>query len=177
MRCAYIAQDRPDLSETCRHLAQGMSDPKTGDLTNLKRLARYLIHKPRAVVKFPVSYGDNGIVAVDCYTDADWPGDPVHRKSVSGMAVLRANGLIKHSSLTQTAVGLSSMESEFYALCRGAATGLGILSFLRDLGVGGCLTVWSDSSAARSVASRRGIGKVRHLQVRYLWAQEAVSSK
>ena len=69
------------------------------------------------------------------------------------------------------------MESEFYALCRGAATGHGILSFLRDLGVGGCLTVWSDSSAARSVASRRGIGKVRHLQVRYLWVQEAVSSK
>ncbi|MDA8583693.1 hypothetical protein N9L68_05650, partial [bacterium] len=31
-----------------------------------------------------------------------------------------------------------------------------------------------DSSAAKSMASRKGVGKVRHLAVRFLWLQQAV---
>ena len=34
--------------------------------------------------------------------------------------------------------------------------------------------VSSDSSAARGTCSRRGLGKLRHVQTRYLWVQERV---
>ncbi len=33
----------------------------------------------------------------------------------------------------------------------------------------------SDSSAARAISRRRGNGKVRHLETRYLWIQDAVN--
>jgi hypothetical protein len=43
-----------------------------------------------------------------------------------------------------------------------------------DLGYPLHLRIWVDSTAARAVASRTGLGKVRHLEVRFLWVQEAL---
>ena len=37
------------------------------------------------------------------------------------------------------------------------------------------LEVGSDSSAARGHVSRRGLGKMRNIQTRYLWLQERVA--
>ena len=46
----------------------------------------------------------------------------------------------------------------------------------RDLGLDPALRVGLDSSAARSIASRSGVGRVRHLETRRLWVQEAVKA-
>ena len=37
------------------------------------------------------------------------------------------------------------------------------------------ITVHFESSAAKAIASRIGLGRVRHLEVRFLWLQEAVA--
>ena len=42
MRCAYLAQDRVDISETIKYLARAISKPRTGHMMQLKRVARYL---------------------------------------------------------------------------------------------------------------------------------------
>lgn len=39
------------------------------------------------------------------------------------------------------------------------------------------MRVWVDSSAAKSIASRIGLGKIRHLEVKFLWIQEVVKNK
>ena len=49
-------------------------------------------------------------------------------------------------------------------------------SHLRDFGYEFGLLCNSDSSAARAVASRKGIGRIRHLHTRYLWMQNQVSA-
>ena len=36
------------------------------------------------------------------------------------------------------------------------------------------LEILSDSSAARGFSHRKGLGKMRHIQTRYLWVQERV---
>ena len=41
MRCAYLAQDRADISEAIKCLTGGMSKPRTGQMIQLKRVARY----------------------------------------------------------------------------------------------------------------------------------------
>ena len=38
------------------------------------------------------------------------------------------------------------------------------------------LTVLTDSTAAKGIASRRGLGKVRHIEVNQLWVQEKVAN-
>ena len=127
-------------------------------------------------MRYPIQSADEAR-ALSVYTDSDWAGDPVGRKSTTGMVVCRGSHCLRHSSTTQTVIGLSSAESEFYALCRGASSALGVRSFFRDLGVDVEISVHSDASAARAAASRRGLGKVRHLQTRFLWLQGAVASK
>ncbi len=46
---------------------------------------------------------------------------------------------------------------------------------MMDTGLSTELRVNTDSSAAKSIASRRGCGKVRHLEVRELWLQDRVA--
>ena len=47
-------------------------------------------------------------------------------------------------------------------------------SLAEDLGWAVKVFLWVDSSAAKSMASRKGVGKVCHVQVRELWLQDAV---
>ncbi len=46
---------------------------------------------------------------------------------------------------------------------------------MEDLGVEVEVQVNTDSSAAKSIASRRGAGRVRHTEVRELWVQGRVA--
>ena len=52
--------------------------------------------------------------------------------------------------------------------------GLGVVAMCRDLGFDMKLEVYTDASAAKGIASRRGLGKTRHIAVHYLWVQERV---
>ena len=47
-------------------------------------------------------------------------------------------------------------------------------ALMKDLGWKAKVRVSVDASAAKSVASRVGVGKIRHLDVKFLWIQEAV---
>ncbi len=49
-------------------------------------------------------------------------------------------------------------------------------SFLNDLGWHAEIQIRIDAGAARSMATRQGIGRVRHLQVRRLWLQALVKA-
>ena len=84
---------------------------------------------------------------------------------------------IKTWSVTQGAYALSSAEAEFYAMIEGVTRAKGYLSLARELGFDDMTNVvhlGTDSSAAKSFVSRRGLGKMRHLEIRDLWLQKEV---
>ena len=56
---------------------------------------------------------------LEVHVDSDWAGDPAMRRSRSGVIVRRRLHLLKHSSTVQNVIGLSSAESEYYALTKG----------------------------------------------------------
>ena len=84
---------------------------------------------------------------------------------------------MKHWSSTQASVALSVGEAEYYALVKALAEGLGLVSLARDLGFEFKLRLWVDSNTAKAIVSRLGLGKVRYLEVRYLWAQTTLRAK
>jgi len=47
-------------------------------------------------------------------------------------------------------------------------------SIMSDLGWDCKIRLLVDSSAAKSIASRTGLGKLRHLEIKFLWLQECV---
>ena len=84
--------------------------------------------------------------------------------------------LIKAWSSTQPNHALSSGEAEYYGSVKAGGAGLGYQALLEDLGAKLPLRVWTDSTAAMGVATRQGVGKIRHLDTRTLWMQQAVRS-
>ena len=94
------------------------------------------------------------------------------------MILRRGSHLLRHSSTVQAVIGLISAESEYYALTKGACTALGLQSHLADWNLPAELVLHTDSSSAKAVATRRGVGKsTRHIQTRLLWLQERVAEK
>ena len=77
---------------------------------------------------------------------------------------------VKHTSNLQGGPGLNVSECEFCGLTHGAAHGLGLRSYMADLGFEMSLEILSDSSAARA------FGRQRHVQIRCLWLQERVAA-
>ena len=90
---------------------------------------------------------------------------------------MHGDHVIKTWSSNQSVIALSSGEAEYYALVKGASVGLGIKALSSDLGVTylSPINVNTDASAAIGIASRIGLGKVRHIEVNQLWLQEKVA--
>ena len=78
---------------------------------------------------------------------------------------------IKHWAKTQTTVCLSSGEAELRGISDGLAQALGIQSIAHDLGISWTIRMLSDATAAIGIARRRGMGRIRHLDVMDLWVQ------
>ena len=169
-RCNYVSSDRPDAQFACKEVCRWMSSPTTLAWQNLKRLCRYFSGAPRLVFKFPRQTVDH----LDTYTDTDWGGCVKTRKSTSGGVTMLGAHCLKHWSSTQSSVTLSSGEAEFHGLVKGAAVALGQQALYEDLGLQVGLRLWTDSSAAVGICSRQGLGKLRHVDTKTLWLQQAV---
>ena len=91
---------------------------------------------------------------------------------------MHGRNVIKHWSSTQSVIALSPGEAEYYGLVKGGSNVIGIKEMCGDLGVmiKGSLALATDASAAKAIAQRRGLGKVRHIEVNQLWLQEHVSN-
>ena len=82
--------------------------------------------------------------------------------------------IVKTWSATRGPYALSSAEAEFYAMIEGVTRAKGLLSLAKELWLGGLANVvelGTDSEAAKSFVCRRGLGKMRHLEIRELWLQ------
>ena len=173
MRAQFLAQDGADLSEAVKSLTRKMKAPNESDMKDLKRLGRYLVGRPRVVNVYHPQRPTN---VIKIHADSDHAGCLLTRRSTTGYTICIETHCVKHGSNLQSTIALSSGESEFYVLTRGAALGLSLKSLMADWGQKYDLIVLSDSSAARGTAARRGLGKLRHVQARYLWVQERVAN-
>ena len=84
---------------------------------------------------------------------------------------------IKTWSCTQGAFALSSAEAEFYAMIEAVVRSKGLKSLAQELGfrnMSNVIVLGTDSSAAKSFVCRRGLGRMRHLEIRDLWLQNEV---
>ena len=144
-------------------------------MKRLKRLARYLLEVPVGIIFFDA--WSKEIDNVKVFVDSDWAGCKSTRASTSGGIVSWGGSVLKSWSRTQKSIALSSGEAEVYAALKGCAEGIGIKSLMADLGIIVDIEVVQDSTAAKGTASRIGIGKIKHLDVGWLWIQEAVKSR
>ena len=150
-----------------------MSKPDVESYVRAQRLGMYLVGAPRIVMKYNVQ---NVPELLTVWVDTDFAGCQVTGKSTSGGVAMLGNHCLKTWSSTQEVVALSSGEAELYGIVKGTTYAIGIRSLLEDLGVQVQVVVHTDASAAIGIVKRRGVGKVRRIEVKELWIQDKVHS-
>ena len=148
-RINYMAQDRADLAVAARVLSQHMSDPHEGARAGVKRVIRYLQRYPQAKNVIH-DLGDEEALKV--WTDGDWAGDVVSRRSCSGGCIMLGGNLMHHWSKTQQSVALSSGEAEMNGSVKAISEGIGLYELYKELyGRHLSLEVYTDSSACKGM--------------------------
>ena len=110
---------------------------------------------------------------LESYGDSDWPGHKSHRRSTSASLHFLNDNLLFGASTTQKVVSLSSAEAELHSLVGSCADGIylrGCLEFFLKVKVHNEALV--GNSACKSLANKRGTGKIRYLSSKLLWIQE-----
>ena len=172
-RCNYVSTDRPDAQFSVKELCRDMSSPTLSSWSRLKRFGRYLKRHPRAVIRLDQQ---NSAVTLDVFADTDYAGCRKTRRSTNGGCAMIGGHCVKSWSTTQSIVALSSGEAEYYGLVKAGCVAIGLRALCLDLNVPLEIRLFTDSSAAKGICRRRGHGKVRHIDVQYLWLQERVQS-
>ena len=150
-----------------------MAQPKKSDEVKLKRLVRYLAHKPVGVYQFS---WQSPVTTLHCFVDSDWAGCSRTRRSTSGGILMRGGHCLHQWSRTQTTVALSSGEAELNAALKGGIELLGAQSLLHEFGEESQLELLGDSVACHGTLHREGAGRIKHLEVRQLWLQQKIKS-
>ncbi len=137
-------------------------------MSRLKHIVRYLKGNPTCV---QVYKEQDEVGELFMMTDSDFARCQETLRSTSSCFLWHGGHLIRATSSTQGIQRLSSGEIEFMELVRGCSILLGAGAMARDLGYQLTLRAGTDSSAAKGVAERRGVGRIRHLHTPLLWLQ------
>ena len=139
----------------------------------LKRAGRYLRGCPRVPQLIPFQRGSRELRT---FCDTDHAGCVRSRKSTTGSVILLGRAKLRSFCRGQSLIALSSGEAEFYGLVSAASESLGEQSILKDWGVHVHIRILMDATAGAAIGSRRGMGRVKHLNTIFLWVQDYVTS-
>ena len=173
-RLNYMSQHCPDLQFPIKQASRELANPTMGSLAAVKKVARCLLDRAGTVWTF--KWQDEPDQAY-LTTDSDWGGSVKDRRSTSGGAFMLGHHCIKTWSCTQGAYALSSAEAELYGTVEGVIRAKGLVSLAKEIGfldLSLVIRMGVDSNAAKQFVARRGLGRMRHLDVKNLWLQKDV---
>jgi len=103
---------RPDIAFAVGRLAQHVEKPTKSLWVAVKRVLRYIAGTRSVGILYQGSISLTPIA----YSDSDWGGCTLNRKSTSGYVFLMAGGAVSWKSKKQGCVAQSSSEAEYMAL-------------------------------------------------------------
>ena len=164
-------------------LSYKIASPTLADLTRAKKVLRYLkgtreLNLYLTIPALKPNDLNKTLKHITGYSDADWAGDPVKRKSTSCTLCYVDQFLLTSECRGQGTVALSSGESEMYALGPLSAELMFAQAILKEIGLSFLIHARADSSTARAVATKQGASrKMKHIQTRFLFIQDLVFRK
>jgi hypothetical protein len=93
----YLCASQPDVMLSVCMCARFQADPKESQLTAVKRILRYLVHTP----KFGLWYPRGSTFDLIGYSDVDWAGCKINRKSTLGTCQFLGRSLVSWASKKQ----------------------------------------------------------------------------
>ncbi|KAK1379914.1 hypothetical protein POM88_026658 [Heracleum sosnowskyi] len=168
----YLTASRPDIMYATCLCARFQADPRDVHLVAVKRILRYLKGTPNLGIWYP-KYSDFNLIG---YTDSDYAGSVVDRKSTSGSFQFLGGRLISWYSKKQQTVSNSTAEAEYIAAGSCCAQILWIRNQLRDYGfVLDKIPILCDNTSAIAISNNPvQHSRTKHIDIRYHFIREHV---
>ena len=170
---SYVSSGRFDIQFCVKTLSQMLTKPRKLVNLRLARLARYLVGTEKLVLRFDhQECGDTVRIAVD----SDWAGSEERYSTHAGMK-FHGEHLVDSWVASDQVRALSSGEAELCGIVDGSARGIFTKHMYEEMGRTVNVDVQTDPAAAIGMCSGTGVGNTRHIQVRWLWIQDAIRDR
>lgn len=126
-----------------------------------------------------ILYKRNGNAIIEAYTDADYAGSVIDRRSTTGYCTFLGGNLVTWRSKKQNVVARSSAEAEFRAMAQGICELLWLKIILEDLKIkwGGPMKLYCDNKSAISIAHNPvQHDRTKHIEVDRHFIKEKLDS-
>jgi hypothetical protein len=168
----YLTATRPDIQFSVCLCTHFQASPRTSHRQAVKRIFRYLRYTP----ELGLWYSASSSLSLLGFSDADFAGCRVDRKSTSGTCQFLGSSLVSWSSRKQSSVAQSTTEAEYVAAASCCSQLLWITYTLSDFGEE-CshVPLMCDSTSTISVAKNPVLhSRTKHIEVRYHFLRDNV---
>jgi hypothetical protein len=94
---------------------------------------KYILRYVRGTIAYGLRYTSSGGVMLHGFTDSDWMGSVVDRKSTSGYCFSLGSAMISWSSRKQSSIAHSTAEAEYTAASAASIEAVWLRELLSDL--------------------------------------------
>ncbi|GJS50566.1 putative ribonuclease H-like domain-containing protein [Tanacetum coccineum] len=171
----YLTASRPDIMFAVCACSRFQVNPKTSHLSAVKRIFRYLKGKPKLGLWYPrVSSFD-----LEAYSDSDYAGANLDRKSTTGGCQFLGRRLISWQCKKQTIVATSTTEAEYVAAANCCGQVLWIQNQMLDYGFNFMNTkIYIDNESTICIVKNPVYhSKTKHIAIRHHFIRDAYEKK
>ncbi|KAJ9544821.1 hypothetical protein OSB04_024528 [Centaurea solstitialis] len=168
----YLTASRPDIMYSTCLCARYQAEPKESHLTAIKRIFRYLKGTPNLGLWYSKDSGFD----LTTYSDSDFAGCKIDRKSTTGGCHLLGGKLVSWTSKKQNSVSTSTAEAEYVAAGICCAQVLWLRNQLQDYDIQlSKIPIYCDNTSAIAIANNPVLhSKTKHTEVRYHFIRDHV---
>ncbi|GKD35876.1 hypothetical protein Tco_1251385, partial [Tanacetum coccineum] len=171
----YLTTSRPYIMFAVCACARFQVSPKTSNLLAVKRIFRYLKGKP----SLSLWYSKDSPLELVAYTDSDYAGATLDRKSTTRGCQFLGNRLISWQCKKQTVVATSTTEAEYVAAANCYRRVLWIQNQLLDYGYNFMNNVIyiDNTSTICIIENPVQHSKTKHLEIRHHFIRDCNAKK
>ncbi|GJT64500.1 hypothetical protein Tco_1015980 [Tanacetum coccineum] len=171
----YLTASRPDIMFAVCACARFQVTPKTSHLHAVKRIFRYLKGQPKLGLWYP----RDSPFDLEAFSDSDYAGASLDRKSTTGGCQFLGKRLISWQCKKQTIVANSTTEAEYVAAANCYGQVLWIQNQMLDYGFNFMNTkIYNDNeSTIYIVKNPESHSKTKHIEIRHHFIRDSYEKK
>ncbi|GKD78334.1 putative ribonuclease H-like domain-containing protein, partial [Tanacetum coccineum] len=171
----YLTSSRPDIMFVVCACARFQVTPKVSHLHAVKRIFRYLKGQPKLGLWYP----KDSPFDLEAYTDSDYAGASLDRKSTTGGCQFLGSRLISWQCKKQTIVANSTTEAEYVAAASCCGQVLWIQNQMLDYGYNFINTkIFIDNESTICIVKNPVFhSKTKHIEIRHHFIRDSNEKK
>ena len=167
----YLTASRPDITFAVSACSRHQVTPLTSHLNAVKKIFKYLKGQPKLGLWYP----RESPFMLEAYSDSDYAGANLDRKSTTGGCQFLGRRLISWQCKKQTIVATSSTEAEYVAVAHCCSQVLWIQNQMLDYGFNFMNTkIYIDNQSTISIVKNLVFHqRTKHIEIRHHFIRDA----